>query len=252
MESIKKPNNNNKYYFNYKRQNSEAIKHNCPNSLANVNLKSNNKITNNKICQNPPSYLEEDKTQKNKITTSFSSVNKSTKDNNQIKLLEIENNILKKNIIEKVDKIKMAQSKCKEQNKIIIELCKKITKLKLYIEKNKLKENSEKFEKEMAIAAVEEHIMKELCANDNTNQQALDKIFENNKNQDIKNIIDKIPEIQYDKVKYGNNYQCNICFDSFHEKELLKQLRCKHIFHKECLSQWILNQKNCPTCNQVY
>ena len=33
--------------------------------------------------------------------------------------------------------------------------------------------------------------------------------------------------------------------------ELLKQLKCSHIFHKECLSQWFLNQNNCPYCNQI-
>ena len=243
MESIKKHSNNNyKHNFNFKRKSSEVVKHSCPNSLAD-----------NKNCKNPPLYLEEDKNQKNKIIpTSFSSFNKSEKDSNKIKILEIENTTLKTNIKEKAEKIKMIQSKCKDQNKIIMELSKKINKLKLHIEKNKLKESSEKLEKEMAIKAVEEQIMNELCANDNKNEQSLGKIFENTESQDIKNIIEKIPEIQYNKEKYGNNHQCNICFDSFQEKELLKQLRCKHIFHKECLSQWVLNQKCCPTCNQIY
>ena len=98
--------------------------------------------------------------------------------------------------------------------------------------------------------AVNEQIMKEICAG-SEGQGVMNKIFEGkNKNDGIKNKIDNISQVYYKCNKY-DNFECSICFDEFKENELLKQLRCKHIFHKECLSQWLLNEKKCPICNKI-
>lgn len=51
-----------------------------------------------------------------------------------------------------------------------------------------------------------------------------------------------------------NNYypseQCNICLDDYKKNEANKclRLRCGHIFHEICVSDWISNQRNCPSC----
>lgn len=40
---------------------------------------------------------------------------------------------------------------------------------------------------------------------------------------------------------------CAVCLDSFEEKKVIK-LRCNHLFHSECISNWIEYQTTCPIC----
>lgn len=45
--------------------------------------------------------------------------------------------------------------------------------------------------------------------------------------------------------------ECTICFSEYQNDDLVAKLKCneKHIFHKECLTQWIATGKNsCPIC----
>ena len=62
--------------------------------------------------------------------------------------------------------------------------------------------------------------------------------------------IDQIETIEYDLDK-ATFFQCGICMDSFHETEKVKMLPCEHIFHIDCMSQWLQTKKNCPFCDQA-
>lgn len=44
---------------------------------------------------------------------------------------------------------------------------------------------------------------------------------------------------------------CAVCLDSFRRDDLITLLPpCKHIFHKECISKWLLERhRTCPLCN---
>lgn len=52
--------------------------------------------------------------------------------------------------------------------------------------------------------------------------------------------------------KYKNNIyeddKCVICQFEFKNDESIKLLPCKHIFHIECIDEWLKNQKICPYC----
>ena len=61
--------------------------------------------------------------------------------------------------------------------------------------------------------------------------------------------------------KYGNQLaldhenECPICFEEFKEDQELVELDCDaqvpHMFHYECLNDWIDNGgKNCPLCRK--
>jgi uncharacterized protein YneF (UPF0154 family) len=39
---------------------------------------------------------------------------------------------------------------------------------------------------------------------------------------------------------------CPICLDHFEVR--VTQAPCGHVFHKDCIRQWLLNTKNCPIC----
>ena len=66
--------------------------------------------------------------------------------------------------------------------------------------------------------------------------------------------------IQFKEINHELNEQCNICLecfsdpelipetDSIHENNFLK-LKCDHIFHYECIENWLKNHSNkCPVC----
>ena len=69
-----------------------------------------------------------------------------------------------------------------------------------------------------------------------------------------KNILQKSPESLYNAANntYEQN-QCIICLLSFTEGQSIRRLKCQHIFHKDCIEQWIKIKINkipkCPTCN---
>lgn len=60
--------------------------------------------------------------------------------------------------------------------------------------------------------------------------------------QKLKNVIDKIKLV--DQI-------CSICRDGYAPRELIGNLQCGHIFHKECISTWFTHRRTCPDCNQA-
>lgn len=59
--------------------------------------------------------------------------------------------------------------------------------------------------------------------------------------------IKKIPVEEYDK-KLHKCEDCLFCLENFNEGEKIMKLRCKHIFHKECLIKYFQEKKDCPMC----
>ena len=49
---------------------------------------------------------------------------------------------------------------------------------------------------------------------------------------------------------------CSICLEPLYDKEDLENnkpvisLRCNHMFHKECIDPWVINNKCCPLCKR--
>ena len=60
---------------------------------------------------------------------------------------------------------------------------------------------------------------------------------------------------QYDTNKDGGEATCTICYTDFREEpeKVIAELNCsnKHIFHADCLKQWVANNKTCPLCKEV-
>ena len=83
-----------------------------------------------------------------------------------------------------------------------------------------------------AIRAVEQQIISELC-----NNQEID-------------LIERLPGVPFRK-NFVNESECGICRDEFKEGETIKVLKCNHLFHRECLGQWLINNKKCIICEQL-
>ena len=48
---------------------------------------------------------------------------------------------------------------------------------------------------------------------------------------------------------HGNHEQCSICLEEMTDK--CSKLICGHVFHTECVTEWLLKSHNCPYCLQV-
>jgi Ring finger domain len=45
---------------------------------------------------------------------------------------------------------------------------------------------------------------------------------------------------------------CPICTIQFEPEEEVKQIIiCRHVYHKECIDEWLLKKPNCPYCNII-
>ena len=60
----------------------------------------------------------------------------------------------------------------------------------------------------------------------------------------IGNISSRLEENEYKVLKY---IECSICINNM-KMEDIERLRCKHFFHRECLSTWMKIKPTCPIC----
>lgn len=60
--------------------------------------------------------------------------------------------------------------------------------------------------------------------------------------------IEKIPKVKF-LFNDIDNF-CTICREDYVLNEPLSQLTCRHMFHPQCVSQWLLKEKNCPNCKE--
>ena len=44
-----------------------------------------------------------------------------------------------------------------------------------------------------------------------------------------------------------------VCLDQVDRSEEIRELKCLHVFHRECLEKWFLGDHyNCPLCHRAY
>ena len=70
------------------------------------------------------------------------------------------------------------------------------------------------------------------------------------KESDANEILRYIPNtiIKEEKNKNDNNYKCMICLYEYKLGEKVCTLPCLHIFHIDCLKNWIIRNRSCPIC----
>ncbi|KAK7247468.1 hypothetical protein RIF29_42351 [Crotalaria pallida] len=65
--------------------------------------------------------------------------------------------------------------------------------------------------------------------------------------QYLKYIEEKNPTICYTRrLRPDEQVECRVCLTELEEGEKVRELECKHTFHKDCLDKWL--QQYCATC----
>ena len=62
-----------------------------------------------------------------------------------------------------------------------------------------------------------------------------------------------IDSCKYSTIKIKNKRKeiCCVCMENFSCNQEVYRLDCKHIFHKNCLDEWIKYKPECPTCRNT-
>jgi len=80
----------------------------------------------------------------------------------------------------------------------------------------------------------------------------LQKCNVNCKNRSLKSRLNKLlPTYKFSPSAENQDNECAICYEEFNEKSVIRKLNCPHMFHKNCIDQWIDRKKfTCPLCNK--
>ncbi|KAI5172310.1 hypothetical protein NEFER03_1424 [Nematocida sp. LUAm3] len=62
--------------------------------------------------------------------------------------------------------------------------------------------------------------------------------------------LQKFSDLPPESIRYES---CPICFDQFFSFSMIRNLKCSHYFHTECIDPWLLGRSGrCPVCNHDY
>lgn len=66
--------------------------------------------------------------------------------------------------------------------------------------------------------------------------------------QDIEKCTEKMNFIKDVEVPENEAERCTVCLCEFETGEEVRNLRCTHIFHVNCIDKWLVYNKKCPVC----
>lgn len=94
-------------------------------------------------------------------------------------------------------------------------------------------------------------IMLKKCSTNNTNTAIISIQPINNNNNNNNRLQDILIEKQIEfNASEDIEYDCSICLEPLKKEELLIKLQCDHVFHKDCIDEWIEKNHKCPNCNR--
>lgn len=48
----------------------------------------------------------------------------------------------------------------------------------------------------------------------------------------------------------GEAERCCVCQCEYEGQDQVTALPCRHLYHRECIAEWLAGNKTCPTCNK--
>ncbi|XP_067634655.1 E3 ubiquitin-protein ligase Iruka [Eurosta solidaginis] len=62
--------------------------------------------------------------------------------------------------------------------------------------------------------------------------------------------IDEIPKVHVTTEYVERKTQCSVCWEDFRLDEMVRRLRCSHIYHENCIVPWLDLHGTCPICRK--
>ena len=76
-----------------------------------------------------------------------------------------------------------------------------------------------------------------------------ERLVENENNNIKQEIIEKIKKNKISSYDINDNDKtCSICLEDFSQEKDILILDCKHIYHSDCIIEWINKDTSCPLC----
>ncbi len=99
-----------------------------------------------------------------------------------------------------------------------------------------------------------QEISAQIVENQLYNQALLESREEYDNQENVKNdsVKIKLKAVEYTsvKIKEKRKKTCSICLDNFKTRANVYYLPCEHLYHKECLDEWVKYSAQCPCCRQ--
>jgi hypothetical protein len=91
-----------------------------------------------------------------------------------------------------------------------------------------------------------------------TNVELLNTQNRNPRMEDVvvaldKGDLDKLRVAEYTDFEdrdENDRDMCSICFDKFIDSDMCRELKCKHLYHKNCIDKWLDEHITCPVCRE--
>ena len=73
--------------------------------------------------------------------------------------------------------------------------------------------------------------------------------FEELTDVEVKTLFETVNKESELEVYYGfKREHCTICCDNINYSQIVRKLKCGHIFHHKCIDEWLENNTKCPVC----
>lgn len=68
----------------------------------------------------------------------------------------------------------------------------------------------------------------------------------------FKNATSKIEQSTSSVININklSHQECSVCISDFQKEEIVVILSCNHVYHKNCVEEWIKTKSNCPYCRK--
>jgi hypothetical protein len=100
-----------------------------------------------------------------------------------------------------------------------------------------------------------DHVFEPQASNILSVFESFSDIFNYQGEQDLEDVKVTLTKEQFDKLEkchIDSNLQkttCNICLDDYTNSNVAIHLKCKHMFHVDCIEHWLCMEKTtCPVC----
>lgn len=60
--------------------------------------------------------------------------------------------------------------------------------------------------------------------------------------------IDSMPTVKINKRHLRGDSHCPVCKDRFELGSEAREMPCKHIYHSDCITPWLVRHNSCPVC----